>query len=247
MTAAARAPHDGRPGALAVDTRTEDGRVLLTARGELVHGCTDALGGALAALPARTARVDLDVAGVTFLDTAGLVALDALGDYGRRHAVPVRATGWRGQPRRVLELMGRDPVDPLRAGPLADPAARTASAVARERDEQLDLLRLENEQLRRAMDSRPVIDQARGVLMATHGCTPDQAWEMLREASQRSNTKLRQVAAAVTASAAPDGAAPPEPLRSALAAAVRLVSTAGCAPRGSCGRSPARAGRRAAG
>ncbi|MET9448662.1 ANTAR domain-containing protein [Streptomyces cinerochromogenes] len=247
MTSAAGASHTGRPVPLAVQGRTEGGRALLTAHGELVRGCTDTLTGALTALPADARAVELDVSGVSFLDTAGLAVLDTLGAYGRRHGVPVRVTGWWGQPRRVLELVGLDPEDPLGAARPTDVSDRGASAVARERAEQLDVLRLEIEQLRHAMDSRPVIDQARGILMAAHGCTPEQAWEILREASQRSNIKLRQVASAVTASAAPDGPAPPEPLRTALAAAVHRVSTAGCAPRESCGRSPARAARPAAG
>ncbi|WP_430382533.1 ANTAR domain-containing protein [Streptomyces sp. P10-4] len=249
MTSAARAARTGRPALLAVDGRTEGDRVLLTARGELVHGATDTLTGALAALPAGVARVDVDVSGVTFLDTAGLAVLDVLSEYGRRHGVPVRATGWRGQPRRVLELVGVDPADTPASADAPDaagPSARAGSAVARERAEQLDVLRLEIEQLRHAMDSRPVIDQARGILMAAHACTPEQAWEILRDASQRCNTKLRHVASAVTASAAPDGPAPPEPLRTALAAAARRFSTAGRARTESCDRSPARAARRAA-
>ncbi|MFH9398643.1 ANTAR domain-containing response regulator [Streptomyces sp. NPDC017638] len=245
MTTAARAPRDGRAAPLTVGVRAEGGRVRLQARGELVHGCADALAEALAALPPGVCRVDLDAAGVVFLDTAGLTALRTLSEYGRRHRVPVGATGWHGQPRRVLELMGLDPVDPLSGGLPAGRSGAAASAVARERAEQLDVLRLEIAQLRHAIDSRPVIDQARGVLMAAHACTPEQAWDILREASQRTNTKLRQVAAAVTASAAPDGTPPPEPLGSALAAAVRRVSTAARAPRESCDRSPARAGRAA--
>ncbi|MEU2436972.1 ANTAR domain-containing response regulator [Streptomyces rubradiris] len=247
MTTAARAPRGGRAVALTVGVRAEGGRALLRARGELVHGCADTLAEALAALPPGIGRVELDAGEVTFLDTAGLTALDTLREYGRRRNVPVAATGWRGQPHRVLELTGLDPVDPLGGAPPAGLRDRAASAVARERAEQLDVLRLEIAQLRHAIDSRPVIDQARGILMAAHACTPDQAWEILREASQRTNTKLRQVAAAVTASAAPDGTPPPEPLRSALAAAVRRVSTAAHAPKESCGRSPARAARRAAG
>jgi hypothetical protein len=52
----------------------------------------------------------------------------------------------------------------------------------------------ENRHLRRALISRPVIDQAKGVLIAQHGCTPDQAFAMLAEASQRLNRKLRDIA-----------------------------------------------------
>jgi GAF domain-containing protein len=51
-----------------------------------------------------------------------------------------------------------------------------------------------------AMHSRAVIEQAKGVLMAQRHVRPDQAFEILRAASQRSNRKVREVAAAVVAS-----------------------------------------------
>ena len=50
------------------------------------------------------------------------------------------------------------------------------------------------EQLEEAMTSRVIIEQAKGILVVTRRCDPDQAFEMLREASQRSNRKLRDVA-----------------------------------------------------
>ena len=45
-----------------------------------------------------------------------------------------------------------------------------------------------------ALDSRAVIDQAKGVLMARHGLTPSAAFDLLSEQSQRSNRKLRELA-----------------------------------------------------
>ena len=51
--------------------------------------------------------------------------------------------------------------------------------------------------LHRALQSQPVIEQAKGLLMAQHGCTPDQAFAMLMQASQRENRKLRDVARAM--------------------------------------------------
>ena len=54
--------------------------------------------------------------------------------------------------------------------------------------------------LHAALTSQPVIEQAKGILMARHRCGPDQAFRMLVEASQRDNRKLRDVAAAVVAS-----------------------------------------------
>ncbi|MFD2090883.1 ANTAR domain-containing protein [Blastococcus deserti] len=45
-----------------------------------------------------------------------------------------------------------------------------------------------------AMQSRAVIEQAKGVLMAQRHVNADQAFEILREASQRYNRKLRDIA-----------------------------------------------------
>lgn len=50
-------------------------------------------------------------------------------------------------------------------------------------------------QLGQALDSRAVIDQARGILMATHGIAAQQAFELLAKESQDTNVKLREVAA----------------------------------------------------
>ncbi|HZQ83196.1 MAG TPA: ANTAR domain-containing protein [Acidimicrobiales bacterium] len=51
------------------------------------------------------------------------------------------------------------------------------------------------EQLRVAIASRDVIGQAKGLLMARESCTADEAFEILRRASQRENLKLREIAA----------------------------------------------------
>jgi len=235
--------------ALVVDVTTHpDGRAVLTVRGELVHGCTDTLAKTLAQLPPGVRRIDLRMAEVRFMDTAGLEFLAALHEHGRRHLVPVTATGWTGQPLRILELAGLDTTDPLNpatgepadgpvdgspGGPdpgLTDPAPAAFSAVAAERAERLTQLQQEVEQLRRAIASRPVIDQARGILMAAHVCTAQQAWDILRVASQRSNTKLRTVAAAVTEGARPGGTPPPEEIRTALRTAVALTTSGTTAP-----------------
>lgn len=53
------------------------------------------------------------------------------------------------------------------------------------------------EQLGAALRSRAVIDQALGILMAQQRCTAREAFELLRQASQHRNRKLREVAADV--------------------------------------------------
>ncbi|GHH93773.1 ANTAR domain-containing response regulator [Streptomyces capillispiralis] len=220
MTSAASFPFPGRLNTLVIGGRTDADRVLLTPRGELVRGCADVLAERLARVPEGTARVDVDMSGVYFMDTAGLEFLEVLREHGRRRSVPVTATRWNGQPRLILELAGLDPADPLRPPAPGDGPSPASPPVAPERQERLRLLQEEVEQLRQAIASRPVIDQARGILMATHGCTSEEAWHILREASQMSNTKLRTVAAALTASAQAQGAPPPEEVRTALSRAL---------------------------
>jgi AmiR/NasT family two-component response regulator len=48
--------------------------------------------------------------------------------------------------------------------------------------------------LQRAMESRAVIDQAKGILMAQQGVSADAAFDLLSTRSQTSNRKLRDVA-----------------------------------------------------
>ncbi|GGW51781.1 ANTAR domain-containing protein [Streptomyces caelestis] len=63
--------------------------------------------------------------------------------------------------------------------------------------EELLTLRKENRQLKEAMPASARIDQAMGVLVALGGITPDEAWDLLREVSMSTNTKLRTVAEAL--------------------------------------------------
>jgi transcriptional regulator with GAF, ATPase, and Fis domain len=61
-------------------------------------------------------------------------------------------------------------------------------------------------QMEEALQSRDLIGQAKGILMAREGITADQAFDMLRRASQRLNVKLRDVAGGIVdRSGAPAG------------------------------------------
>jgi GAF domain-containing protein len=57
------------------------------------------------------------------------------------------------------------------------------------------------EQLEEALLSRPVIEQAKGILMKEYGCDADQAFDILRQRSQKANRKLRDLAAEIVAEA----------------------------------------------
>lgn len=57
------------------------------------------------------------------------------------------------------------------------------------------------EQLQNAMESRAVIEQAKGVLMGQRQCDAEEAFDILVKLSQQSNRKLREVAQALLDSA----------------------------------------------
>jgi GAF domain-containing protein len=87
------------------------------------------------------------------------------------------------------------PADITVAEKFADQASkslRLALRIARLRDARDDLAA--------AMESRAVIDMAVGVVMAQNRCAPEEAFALLRSASNSRNTKLREVAGSVVAS-----------------------------------------------
>ncbi|MGP3775188.1 ANTAR domain-containing response regulator [Streptomyces sp. SDT5-1] len=86
--------------------------------------------------------------------------------------------------------LGDAPHGPVRA--LGDLAA---SCLVRDRSYQAALT--EVDQLGSALCSRPVVDQACGIVMHVLGCGPDDAFTVLRRISQRTNRKLADVASAV--------------------------------------------------
>jgi hypothetical protein len=52
------------------------------------------------------------------------------------------------------------------------------------------------------LESLPVIEQAKGILMAQQRCGPEEAFDLLRRASQRANVKLHVLAAQIVAQVA---------------------------------------------
>jgi GAF domain-containing protein len=68
------------------------------------------------------------------------------------------------------------------------------AAVALTNMDALQDARDQAENLRIAMQSRAVIEQAKGVLMERHKVTADQAFHLMAEVSMRSNRKLRDLA-----------------------------------------------------
>ena len=74
--------------------------------------------------------------------------------------------------------------------------------------DEAESLRTEVTQLRTAMASRAVIEQAKGALMLLTGCSEQVAFDLLTHISSHTHRKVREVAQEITGSAAGHGALP---------------------------------------
>ncbi|MEU0114092.1 ANTAR domain-containing protein [Streptomyces bobili] len=192
--------------------------------GELDLECAEQLEHALrAALAAAVGAVELDLGGVTFCDCATLNVLLELREWGLRQGKPVVIRSAAPVVERLLDLTGTAALfagtgpGPHRDG--TGPSPEPPADGGREKD-----LRVEVVQLRRAMQTRPVIDLARGILMASFALSAQDAWRVLVDASQHTNTKLHHLAHDLVG--AVEGDPPPEAVQEQVAAAVARVRSA---------------------
>ena len=78
------------------------------------------------------------------------------------------------------------------AGALADVATSyVVNASKLRQQEQL------SEQLQEALDSRVIIEQAKGITAQQHGVTLDHAYQLMRTQARTNNASLRKVAEAI--------------------------------------------------
>jgi GAF domain-containing protein len=117
--------------------------------------------------------------------------------FGATAAIMVALPG-RAANLGVLMLLSTDEDRQISAGDLPfieDLAARAALAIENARAHE-DRARLA-EQLQGALDSRVVIEQAKGILAERHEVDVETAFRLLRDQARRTNRKLHDVAAAV--------------------------------------------------
>ncbi|MER5918278.1 ANTAR domain-containing protein [Streptomyces sp. NPDC001982] len=227
---------DTGPGPLlTLDNRTACDRMTVAVCGELDIDVAPELRRALSAALARSVwGIDLDLGGVVFCDCAGLNTLLAirLQAHHQRKTVVVRAAG--PAVRRILTLTGTlplfsasDDADATEGGDRAEVSGASVARVRAKAPIQVDgtepELRTEVVQLRRAMQTRPTIDLARGILMAAFGLTAEDAWSVLVMTSQHTNAKLNRVAQGLVDTVS--GNALPESVREVLSDAVTKVGT----------------------
>ena len=90
---------------------------------------------------------------------------------------------------------------------LRDRLADERDAKADERDREV-LSESAIARLQARLETMPVIEQAKGVIMRQNRCTEEQAFDLLRKASQRSNVPVRELAARIVASYQPQAPKP---------------------------------------
>lgn len=78
-----------------------------------------------------------------------------------------------------------------------DETAARDRAHLRELETRSDLNARRFENLRRALESRDLIGQAKGVIMASMGCSSDEAFQLIVKQSQHENRKATEVAAEI--------------------------------------------------
>ncbi|MFI6035082.1 ANTAR domain-containing protein [Streptomyces sp. NPDC051315] len=201
--------------------RPDGDRVVVAVRGELDLESAEQLDHALrAALAAAVGGIDLDLHEVVFCDCSALNVLIAAREQGLKQGKTLTIRSAGPVVERLLALTGTEGLfadpDPHRDDDVPHPNGRHDGAGDAERD-----LRVEVVQLRRAMQTRPVIDLARGILMASFALSAEDAWRVLVEASQHTNTKLHHLARDLVA--AVRGAPPAEAVQEQVAAAVTKV------------------------
>ncbi|MDX3246455.1 anti-sigma factor antagonist [Streptomyces sp. ME18-1-4] len=186
-----------------IGVRPDGDRVVVAVRGELDLESAEQLEHALrAALGAAVGGVDLELGGVAFCDCSALNVLLGLRDQGLKQGKTVALRTVGPAVERLLTLTG---TRTLFDTPCSDDdgdggsddrgeGRRAGASAATAGDSALQDLRIEVVQLRRAMQTRPVIDLARGILMASFGLSVEEAWRVLVLASQNTNTKLHHLA-----------------------------------------------------
>jgi hypothetical protein len=175
------------------DAPGDSGRSLL---GCLEHSLGRARGDTT--LPLRYDIPDPAHAG-RFLERTWVLVSTPVHDGERTIGVSIRVQDVSPLGDRLATVL-QDYADLLAEQDLVSAAAQDAAASLFEVLGQMDdyaALGREVTHLRRALRTRPVIEQAKGILMAERKCDEDAAFAVLRTMSQNSNVPLAQVAAAV--------------------------------------------------
>ncbi len=111
------------------------------------------------------------------------------------HAFPLRL---RRQVIGALNLFGSEPTHMEDADVRVVQALADVATIGLLQQRAIQHAELLTEQLQTALNSRIVIEQAKGALAQVHRCTPDEAFDLLRRWCRNHNRRLTEVAQAFT-------------------------------------------------
>ncbi|WP_063895249.1 ANTAR domain-containing protein [Streptomyces sp. Root369] len=223
---------DARPPCLAtIEAVVAGERADVTCRGEFDIGAQALQSELYAVLDRSATGVDLDLGGVVFCDCGGLNLLLDLRREALAQGKTVTVQQYSPSVGRLLDLTGAQELFVTEDSGNSDAPAAEHAPVPEERSRPTEVeqeLRLEVDQLRRAMRTRPTIDVARGIVMATFGLSAEDAWTVLVAVSQNTNTKLHHLAQDLMG--AVHGDQVPKELRQQMAGAVAKVRETSAIP-----------------
>ncbi|MFG2652592.1 ANTAR domain-containing protein [Streptomyces sp. NPDC048436] len=230
-----------------LDTVPDGDRVSAIMRGELdLEACQRLRPELLDALNCSADGVDLYLSEVTFCDCSGIGLLLSLRRLASRHGKTVTVLSRSTAVERMFDLSAThdlfepdeplvDPCEPPRPGHPGHPGhpgdengTRPDGGDTGADAESDESLRIVVSQLRRAMQTRPTIDLARGILMSVFSLSPEASWDVLVMASQNTNTKLHHLAEDLVGTV--HGPELPEAVQKQLVAAVAKANKAPAAP-----------------
>ncbi|WP_051831296.1 ANTAR domain-containing protein [Streptomyces violens] len=224
-----RPPAAVPPFLASIDVLPDGDRVTAALRGELDLDAAQWLRSYLhQALSYSVSGVDLDLHEVEFCDCSGLNLLLSLRHRALEQGKTVTLCRSSPAVERLLDLTcTKNPFTP----PNPDDKYMTSSAAPHDPGPPEDTdqdLHVQVAQLRRAMQTRPTIDLARGMLMASFKLSPEAAWDVLVTTSQNTNTKLHRLAGELVNSV--QGTTLPPVVQEQLTAAVAKTKPAATAP-----------------
>ncbi|MDC0773174.1 anti-sigma factor antagonist [Streptomyces sp. HD] len=201
--------------------RPDGDRVVVTVRGELDLDTSEQFREVLReALNRSVHGIRLDLEAVSFCDCSALNILLTVRDLALAQAKSVSLHSTSTAVERLLNLTG---ARTLFANESEGTDSEGTGSEATGSEVTDGDLRIELAQLRRAMQTRPTIDLARGILMASFGLSTEEAWKVLVAASQNTNTKLHSLAGEVVTAIKGDPL--PESVQEQLSSAVSRVTS----------------------
>jgi anti-anti-sigma factor len=231
-------PAENHARTLGITAGTGGDRVVVKVSGELDLDTGEQLEGALREAVNHSVRgVELDLRDVEFCDCSALNALLSTRRRALAQAKTLAIHSASPAVERLLDMTGTLELFPGvgSVGPAAAPRFPRDEEIPGSLDEDL---RTEVAQLRRAMQTRPTIDLARGILMASFSLSSEEAWTVLVAASQNTNTKLHRLAGHLVTAVKGD-ALPPEVQEQLSSAVTRIQSSSAAAHDGARGSDPA--------